>query len=253
MSCYSEVRITKKLAQLRESEIWLKKAKELEQSAQQITKLKNDVNKDFNNNNNNKSDNKIKELLENNKKWSADKNKNDKGLFDKLKEQDPKILWIGCADSRVSPELITQSGFGKLFVHRNIANQFKSDDTNCMSVLEYSVKVLEVCHIVVCGHRGCAGVRNCYNKDLEPNLIKWLKGIHELGSVNPEFSQSNPHFGTDEVQYKLVKANVVRQVEKINENHLVKFAKHKIQVHGLVFDIKNGLLEDLTKYENKQE
>ncbi|CAJ0745386.1 13268_t:CDS:2 [Entrophospora sp. SA101] len=168
-------------------------------------------------------------------------------LFDKLKEQDPKILWIGCADSRVSPELITQSGFGKLFVHRNIANQFKSDDTNCMSVLEYSVKVLEVCHIVVCGHRGCAGVRNCYNKDLEPNLIKWLKGIHELGSVNPEFSQSNPHFGTDEVQYKLVKANVVRQVEKINENHLVKFAKHKIQVHGLVFDIKNGLLEDLTK------
>ncbi|CAJ0754751.1 15815_t:CDS:2, partial [Entrophospora sp. SA101] len=72
-----------------------------------------------------------------------DKNKNDKGLFDKLKEQDPKILWIGCADSRVSPELITQSGFGKLFVHRNIANQFKSDDTNCMSVLEYSVKVLE--------------------------------------------------------------------------------------------------------------
>nr|CAG8525889.1 5762_t:CDS:10 [Entrophospora candida] len=190
-------------------------------------------------------DNKIKELLENNKKWSKDKNKDDKELFDKLKTQHPEVLWIGCADSRVPPELITQSGFGELFVHRNIANQFKPDDTNCMSVLEYAVKALKVSHIVICGHTGCGGAKNCFNQELDPNLIKWLEGIRELEAVNSEFSLSNPHFGSDEVQHKLVKANVVKQVEKISENHLVKSAKHKIQVHGFVFDLKDGLLEDL--------
>nr|CAG8440230.1 9750_t:CDS:2 [Entrophospora candida] len=184
---------------------------------------------------------KIKELLQNNQQWLSE-NKDNKEFFDKLKKQEPKVLWIGCSDSRVPPEIITKSGFGELFVHRNIANQFNPDDANCLSVLEYAVNHLKVSHIVICGHTGCGGAKNCFEPSLESNLKKWLEGIRELETINSEFSHTNPNFGTSEVQDKLVKANVVKQVEKISKNLLVKSAKQTIQIHGFVFDLKDGSL-----------
>ncbi|CAJ0644007.1 16116_t:CDS:2 [Entrophospora sp. SA101] len=183
---------------------------------------------------------KIKELLENNQQWSSE-NQNNKEFFDKLKKQEPKVLWFGCSDSRVPPELITKSGFGELFVHRNIANQFNPNDANCMSVLQYAVNYLKVSHIVIC-HTGCGGAKSCFEPGLEPDLEKWLEGIRGLATINPEFSHTNPNFGTPEVQDKLVKANVVKQVEKISKNYFVKSAEQTIQIHGLVFDLKDGLL-----------
>ncbi|CAH1767921.1 12965_t:CDS:2, partial [Entrophospora sp. SA101] len=148
---------------------------------------------------------KIKELLENNQQWSSE-NQNNKEFFDKLKKQEPKVLWFGCSDSRVPPELITKSGFGELFVHR---------------------------------HTGCGGAKSCFEPGLEPDLEKWLEGIRGLATINPEFSHTNPNFGTPEVQDKLVKANVVKQVEKISKNYFVKSAEQTIQIHGLVFDLKD--------------
>ncbi|CAJ0760821.1 18988_t:CDS:2 [Entrophospora sp. SA101] len=180
---------------------------------------------------------KIKELLENNQQWSSE-NQNNKEFFDKLKKQEPKVLWFGCSDSRVPPELITKSGFGELFVHRNIANQFNPNDANCMSVLQYAVNYLKVSHIVIC-HTGCGGAKSCFEPGLEPDLEKWLEGIRGLATINPEFSHTNPNFGTPEVQDKLVKANVVKQVEKISKNYFVKSAEQTIQIHGLVFDLKD--------------
>ncbi|CAJ0751535.1 3929_t:CDS:2, partial [Entrophospora sp. SA101] len=158
-----------------------------------------EVKKDFN------GDNKIEELLENNQQWSSE---------------------IRCSDSSVPPELITKSGFGELFVHRNIANQFNPNDANCLSVLEYAVNHLKVSHIVICE--------------------KWLEGIRELKAINSDFSHTNPYFDTSAAQDKLVKANVVKQVEKISENYLVKSAKQKIQIHGFVFDLKDGSLLKVT-------
>ncbi|CAJ0826738.1 1325_t:CDS:2 [Entrophospora sp. SA101] len=89
--------------------------------------------------------------------------------------------------------------------------------------------------------------KSCFEPSLEPNLEKWLEGIRELKAINSDFSHTNPYFDTSAAQDKLVKANVVKQVEKISENYLVKSAKQKIQIHGFVFDLKDGSLLKFTK------
>nr|CAG8657275.1 9738_t:CDS:2 [Entrophospora candida] len=175
---------------------------------------------------------KIKELIANNEQWSSE-NVNNKLFFNQLTKQEPQVLWIGCVDSRVPPELITKSGFGELFVHRNVANQIKLDDANCMSVLEYAVNHLKVSHIVICGHTGCGGVKNSFESHLESNLIKWLKGM--FGPTKPA------NFDTLEGQEQLVKDNVVKQINQVKNIDFVKAAS-QIQIHGFVFDLKNGLL-----------
>src|SRR5436190_23322528 len=101
-----------------------------------------------------------KQLLLQNKAWVAQKNQEDPEFFMRLsKLQSPKFLWIGCSDSRVPANEITGTQPGEVFVHRNIANMVVHTDMNMLSVLDYAVNVLEVEHVIVCGHYGCGGVR----------------------------------------------------------------------------------------------
>lgn len=84
----------------------------------------------------------------------------DPGFFEKLAQaQKPRFLWIGCSDSRVPAERLTGLEPGELFVHRNVANTVIHTDLNCLSVVQYAVDVLEVEHIIICGHYGCGGVQ----------------------------------------------------------------------------------------------
>ncbi len=100
----------------------------------------------------------IKALFANNKAWSKDIRDTDPQFFaDLAKEQHPEYLWIGCADSRVPAERLTGLDSGELFVHRNVANQVIHTDLNCLSVVQYAVDVLQIKHIIVCGHYGCGG------------------------------------------------------------------------------------------------
>src|ERR1043165_9150539 len=99
-------------------------------------------------------------LLVGNKKWSEEKLKEDPDFFKNLvRGQNPEYLWIGCSDSRVPANEITNTKSGEIFVHRNIANMVVHTDLNLLSVLEYAVNVLKVQHIIVCGHYGCGGVK----------------------------------------------------------------------------------------------
>ena len=94
-----------------------------------------------------------KSLLDNNKKWVENKLSIDPDYFEKLaKGQQPPLLWIGCADSRVPANEIIGAQPGEVFVHRNIANMVVHSDMNMLSVLDYAVSVLKVKHIIVCGH-----------------------------------------------------------------------------------------------------
>ena len=106
-------------------------------------------------------------LLENNKNWVENKLKLDPEFFNKLADgQQPPLLWIGCADSRVPANEIIGAQPGEVFVHRNIANMVVHSDMNMLSVLDYAVNALKVKHVIVCGHYGCGGVKAAMGKNL---------------------------------------------------------------------------------------
>lgn len=97
-------------------------------------------------------DEKLDSLLKSNAEWSKAVTEADPNFFKKLAQiQEPKILWVGCADSRVPANQLVQLAPGEVFVHRNIANVVCHSDLNCLSVLQYAVDVLKVEHVIVCG------------------------------------------------------------------------------------------------------
>ncbi len=95
-------------------------------------------------------------LLLENKAWASEKVNDDPDYFNRLAHlQTPEFLWIGCSDSRVPANEITNTQPGEIFVHRNIANMVVNTDVNLLSVLDYAVNHLKVKHVIVCGHYGC--------------------------------------------------------------------------------------------------
>ena len=120
-------------------------------------------------------------LLDGNKEWSKAKLKSDPEFFNNLtKGQTPKYLWVGCSDSRVPANEITNTKSGEIFVHRNVANLVLHTDVNLLSVLHYAVDVLHIEHIIVCGHYGCGGVIAAMENHDFGIVNKWLRNIKEV-------------------------------------------------------------------------
>jgi carbonic anhydrase len=120
-------------------------------------------------------------LLKGNKKWVTDKTKDDPDYFTRQAEgQSPEYLFIGCSDSRVPANEITGTEPGEMFVHRNIANLVVNTDINLMSVVQYSVEVLNVKHIIVCGHYGCGGIKAAMEQQPHGLIDKWLRNIKDV-------------------------------------------------------------------------
>jgi len=128
--------------------------------------------------------NPYEKLLLQNKAWSEEKLQMDKDFFNRLAhQQKPKFLWIGCSDSRVPANEITGTDPGEVFVHRNIANMVVHTDLNLLSVLQYAVEVLEVDHIIVCGHYGCGGIEAALGNKSFGLINKWLRNIKEVYKI----------------------------------------------------------------------
>src|SRR5436305_958154 len=125
----------------------------------------------------------LKHLFDNNRVWAASMTARDPEFFHKLvAQQAPEYLWIGCSDSRVPANEIIGLLPGEVFVHRNIANVVVHTDLNCLSVIQYAVEVLQVKHIIVCGHYGCGGVAAAMQTrefGLIDNWLRHLKDIYE--------------------------------------------------------------------------
>ena len=120
-------------------------------------------------------------LLKDNKSWAKRMMENEPDFFSKLLGvQTPDFLWIGCSDSRVPPDVITQTRPGEIFIHRNIANMVVHTDLNMLSVLQYAVEVLKVKHIIVCGHYGCGGVKAAMTNHSMGLINKWLRNIKDV-------------------------------------------------------------------------
>ncbi len=189
----------------------------------------------------------IEQLLLQNKAWVEQKNREDKEFFNRLSNvQTPKFLWIGCSDSRVPANDITGTDPGEIFVHRNIANMVVHSDMNMLSVLDYAVNVLEVRHVIVCGHYGCGGVRAAMGNQQYGLIDNWLRHIkdtydihhHELDQLTDATQKEN----------RFTELNVIEQVFHVTKTSIIQnaWAKRNLPyVHGWVYDIKNGLIKDL--------
>src|SRR5882724_2703529 len=102
----------------------------------------------------------INDLLEGNRRFVDDEfNKNLTYYKTIAAGQTPKVLWIGCSDSRVSEDVITGSKPGTMFVHRNVANIVSFNDVNLAALVEYAVTYLKIPDIIVCGHTRCGGIQ----------------------------------------------------------------------------------------------
>ena len=187
------------------------------------------------------------EIFENNKKWVASKKATNIDFFKHLSEgQSPEVLYIGCSDSRVSAEEMTGMGPGEMFVHRNIANVVANNDLSAASVIEYAVDVLQVKHVVVCGHYYCGGVLAAMKPQDLGILNPWLRNIRDVYRLHQSELDS---ISDEDAKYRrLVELNVQEQC--INVIKTAVLQKHYLNtgfptVHGWVFDIHTGELIDL--------
>jgi len=189
----------------------------------------------------------IDKLLLENKAWAQEKLEENPDYFKKLAAlQTPEYLWIGCSDSRVPANEVTGTAPGEIFVHRNIANMVVHTDINLLSVLTYAVDVLEVKHIIVCGHYGCGGVKAAMGNDYLPLINNWLRNIKDVYRTNRAELQS---IQDEEKQFdRLVELNVMEQVHHLAETNIVQGAWKKREmpiIHGWVYGLNNGIIKPL--------
>lgn len=185
-------------------------------------------------------------LLNGNKKWAAEKLKQDPNYFKDLSlGQNPEYLWIGCSDSRVPANEITNTKAGEIFVHRNIANVVVHTDMNLLSVLYFAVEVLHVKHVIVCGHYGCGGVIAAMGNKDNGFVNNWLRNIKEV--YEKHSAELNAISDKQQRENRLVELNVVEQVHNLAKTKIVQQAwqRRELQVHGWVYGFNDGLIKDL--------
>jgi carbonic anhydrase len=195
-----------------------------------------------------------KSLLKGNQKFVADTLKLDSEYFTKLaKGQSPPVLWIGCADSRVPANQITNTAPGQIFVHRNIANMVIHSDMNMLSVLDYAVNVLKVKHVIVTGHYGCGGVLAAMSNQQFGLIDNWLRHIKDVYRLHSK--ELDGIADMDERSDRLVEYNVIENVYNLCKTSIVQNAWQNgqpIGVHGWVYSLSTGIITDMkvSAYDN---
>ena len=190
--------------------------------------------------------NTLDQLFKKNREWAEKITRQDPDFFQKLsRQQNPKYLWIGCADSRVPANQIVDLPPGEVFVHRNIANVVVHTDFNCLSVIQYAVEVLKVEHIIICGHYGCGGIKSAL-EELKHGLIdNWLGHIRDVYRF---YADELECLDEDKQRDRLCELNILEQVKNVCNTTIVQNAwktGSKLAVHGWIYNLENGILHDL--------
>ena len=182
-----------------------------------------------------------------NRAWVEQKKLEDKDFFNRLANtQKPDFLWIGCADSRVPANEITGTAPGEVFVHRNIANMVVHTDMNMLSVLDYAVNVLEVNHVIVCGHYGCGGIKAAMTNKKIGLIDNWIRCIKDVYRLHQD--ELDAIEDMHERENRFTELNVIEQVYDLGKTSIVQDAWQKRgapYVHGWIYDVANGLIKDL--------
>ena len=190
--------------------------------------------------------NALNSLFVNNREWADRMSKERPGFFQKLaQQQSPKYLWIGCSDSRVPANDIVGLDPGEVFVHRNVANVVVPSDLNALSVIQFAVEHLRVEHIMVVGHYGCGGVIAAARGTRIGLVDNWLRHVQD---VRLRHRQRLNHLPQAELEAVLCEMNVLEQVGNVALSNVMQDAwarGQKIQVHGLIYGLSDGLLKDL--------
>jgi carbonic anhydrase len=193
----------------------------------------------------------IEELLANNREFVAETLAIDPAFFEKSSAgQSPQILWVGCSDSRVPPNEITKTNAGDIFVHRNIANLVVPTDMNFLSVLQYSVEILKVSHIIVCGHYGCGGVKAAMGNEQYGLIDNWLRTIKDTQNY---YWKQLENLDEEARFDRLVELNVIEQVYNVGKTNIVRNAWERNElpyIHGWVYDLKTGFIKTQTSMIN---
>jgi carbonic anhydrase len=185
-------------------------------------------------------------LFANNRNWSESVREVQPEFFLELaRQQSPKYLWIGCADSRVPANQIVGLMPGELFVHRNVANLVVHTDLNCLSVMQFAVDMLKVRHIIVCGHYGCGGVGAAFRRERLGLSDNWLRHVQD---VHQHHEQALATFPEAQAVDRLCELNVIEQVSNVCRTTIVQDAwtrGQELAVHGWIYGLHGGLLQDL--------
>jgi len=188
----------------------------------------------------------IEHLLENNRRWSEQIRAQNPSFFSDLAgQQSPKYLWIGCSDSRVSANTIVGLAPGEIFVHRNVGNLVIHTDMNCLSVIQFAVELLNVEHIIVCGHYGCGGVQAALEPKRHGLIDNWLRHIQDTANLHSHILDAIVDEG-GKID-KLCELNVVEQVLNVCETTIVLDAWNRgreLTIHGWIYSLKDGLIRD---------
>lgn len=188
----------------------------------------------------------LQELLDQNRKWAATTEEREPGFFTRLaKQQNPRYMWIGCADSRVPANEITGLDPGEVFVHRNVANLVVHSDLNALSTIQFAVEHLQVKHIMVVGHYGCAGVRAAMRGIRVGLADNWLRHLQD---VRLRHRKRLDHLSPEAQEDVLCEMNVIEQVGNVALSTVLQDAwarGQEVSVHGWVYGLRDGLLKDL--------
>ena len=190
---------------------------------------------------------KLPELFANNRAWAEGMVRKQPDFFQLLSgQQNPKYLWIGCADSRVPANEIVGLMPGEIFVHRNVANVVVHTDLNCLSVLQYAVDVLKVEHVIVCGHYGCGGVQAAYGNASLGLIDNWLRHVKDVAEKYEADIGTRPN---QEMRLdRLCELNVIEQVLHVCRTTIVLDAwkrNQPLNVHGWVYRLQSGMLKEI--------
>ncbi len=186
------------------------------------------------------------ELFERNRAWAAATTRKDPQFFGRLeRQQSPAYLWIGCSDARVPANEIVGLAPGELFVHRNVANIVVHTDLNCLSVLQYAVDVLKVRHVIVAGHYGCGGVAAALEQRNHGLIDNWLRNVQDVAHKCADELNQLP---SEQRAPRLCELNVLAQVQNVVRTTVVQDAwsrGQRVDVHGWIYALRDGLLHDL--------
>ena len=188
----------------------------------------------------------LQELFDSNRHWADSVEAREPGFFTKLlQQQTPQYLWIGCADSRVPANELVGLLPGELFVHRNVANVVAHSDLNALSVIQFAVDALRVQHIIVVGHSNCGGVKAALYNHRVGLVDNWLRHVQDVRNLHQPWLDT---LVPEQRVNALCELNVLEQARNVCQTTVLQDAWQRgqtIVVHGWVYGLHNGLLEDL--------